>query len=202
MADWKFFRRHIEGSGDIVSEERIVDSFQRIKSSGSFDIEVKVGEEQTVTVWFDDNLIEYVITEVRRGTLEIRTERSYSSYDGCRIQITVESLEEVSLSGSGNIYVENLAGDEFVCTVSGSGDLTAEGEVNELEIKVSGSGEVDARDLKAREAYVRVSGSGDVDVWATESLTGRVSGSGDITYYGNPEDVSTRVSGSGDIRGR
>ena len=44
-----------------------------------------------------------------------------------------------------------------------------------------------------------VSGSGDIQVTASQSLKARVSGSGDISYRGNPEKQDFKTSGSGDI---
>ena len=192
----------IEGSGDMITETRNLDEFSRIISSGSTDIYVTVGEDQMVTLIFDDNLIDMIETDVRGKTLEIYCEDSYSSRRSCRIEISVPSLESVRLSGSGDMEIYDLQGEVFEYTISGSGDLRAEGEIDELDIRVSGSGDVDARDLKAQEAYVKVSGSGDVKVYASEGFRGRVTGSGDIDIYGNPEHVSRHVSGSGDIRKR
>jgi len=199
---WKFLtgKDCIDGSGDLVTETRDMKDFTRIKLSGSMDLYITAGKDYEVKLTFDDNLIDLIETEVRGKTLKIWSYESYNSSRGCRIDITVPALEEVQLSGSGDIEIYDLKGDMFEYTVSGSGDLQVSGEVDEVEIKVSGSGDVDARELKAADVYVRVSGSGDVRVFASESFDGKVSGSGDITFYGDPEHVSRHVSGSGDIR--
>lgn len=199
---WKVFTCSdgIRGSGDLVTESRDVKEFTRIKSSGSFDVFVTVGDKQSVEITFDDNLIEHVLTKVRGKTLKIYSEESFNSRHNCRVEITVTSIESVKLSGSGDVEVFNLNQDYFEYSVSGSGDMRAEGKVKDLEITVSGSGDIDTRDLIAEDAMVTVSGSGDVKVFASQSLDAYVAGSGDISYYGDPEDVSTSVSGSGDIR--
>lgn len=197
---WFGHKNWLKGSGDLVTEERTTDEFSAIKVSGSFDIFVTIGEKQSIKVTFDDNLIEYVETEVRHGRLEISIDKSYSTRSRNRIDIVVPNLEEIYYSGSGDSEVSGLKGESFVYEVSGSGHLTVDGEVDELRISVSGSGDVDARNLKARKARVRISGSGNVKLFASESVYGRISGSGDIVFYGNPEHVSRRVSGSGSIR--
>ncbi len=196
-----FFRgKHIKGSGDITTEEREIDNFEYLKSTGSFDIIVNVGEEPTLKITFDDNLIDIVETEVRGKTLTIKSEGNYRSRRNCLIEITVPQLEHVKLSGSGDIEIFGLEGELFELELSGSGEITAEGQVEELEVKISGSGDIDTRDLKAADVYARVSGSGDIKVYASKSFEGRVSGSGDIYYYGNPKDVDRSVTGSGRIR--
>ncbi len=218
---WFGFGSGRKGSGKIITESRDLKPFDRIESSGSFDIEVTVGSDQKLTVSFDDNLIELVETRVKANTLRIRGKKSFSSRQGCKIKITVPELVEVSASGSGDISVSNLdterfefglsgsggffvqgKTDEMEISLSGSGDVIAEGQTKDLEIRLSGSGDISTRDLKAEEVYVRISGSGDVKVFAKESFDGTISGSGSIAYYGDPEHTSSRVSGSGRIKKR
>jgi hypothetical protein len=197
-----FGGRGIEGSGELATESREVGPFKKIKLSGSYDVFVTVGQKQKVTITFDDNLIDLIETRVRGRTLRIYSEESFSSQRGCRVDISVPELEMVALYGSGDVEVVDIDSDEFVLTISGSGDMTAEGRVGELDIRVSGSGDIDGRRLEAEDAYVQISGSGDVKVSVARSLDARISGSGDIDYWGSPEDISTRVSGSGDISRR
>jgi len=215
------FGRSVRGSGDLVTESRDLGEFTQIETRGSWDVDITIGSPQSVRITFDDNLIDFVQTEVHGKTLDIFCDESISSRRNCRLEIVVEELSSFSSSGSGDISVDGLgkkpfefdlsgSGDFFIggepekldVSLTGSGDGYAEGSTEELEIRVSGSGDLDFRDMLAAESYVRISGSGDVKVYVTESLDGRVSGSGDITYYGNPEHIKTRVSGSGDIRKR
>jgi hypothetical protein len=220
----KLFGRHrtIDGSGEVVSEKRELDAFDRIESRGPFDLIVQVGPEQSVEVFIDDNLMEVVFTEVHRGTLEIFSDDNVRSHRRSRIEVTVPKLEEVEVSGSGDIDIAGLnsemfdlrisgSGDidfqdvqagEMLIRVSGSGDIRADGTVELLDISINGSGDIDARDLEAKEVEAHISGSGDVRVFASERFDGSTSGSGDITFWGDPEDVSRYVSGSGSIRRR
>ncbi len=213
--------RSIRGSGDLITESRDLGEFTQIETHGSWDVDVTIGSPQSVEITFDDNLIDLVLTEVRGKTLDIYCDENISSRRNCRIEIVVEELSAFSSTGSGDVSVDQLgkqpfefdlsgSGDFFIggepeklnVSLAGSGDGHAEGRTEELEIRVSGSGDLDFRDMEATESYVRISGSGDVKVRATEAFDGRISGSGDITYYGNPEHIKTRVSGSGDIRKR
>jgi hypothetical protein len=202
--DWTDFLRadQIEkGSGDLETEERAVEVFTRIESNLGVDIDIKVGSPQKVTLTFDDNLLDNIKTRVRGKTLEIKARGSFSTNRDCTIEITVASLEEVDISGSGDITITNLDSKEFSFNLSGSGSLEASGKVEQLFLDVSGSGEIDTRDLIAQEVEVDISGSGNAVVYAVNSLDGDISGSGDIRYVNEPQHVSTRVTGSGTIRG-
>ena len=201
-ADWFFSTKGKRGSGKFVSQERKVAAFDRIETSGSFDIEVLVGSDQSVTIEFDDNLIDNVITEVRSKTLTISSERSFRSRGDCRITITVPELRSIESRGSGDITVSRLKGTEFKFSLSGSGDLKVEGTVDLFDMVIRGSGDVDARRLRAKETIVTIKGSGDARVFASESIDASVYGSGDIVYYGNPEHSSKEIRGSGSIKRR
>ena len=63
----------------------------------------------------------------------------------------------------------------------------------------SGAGDVNARELDADEVDVNISGAGDVEVTALKRIDARISGVGEIDYWGRPEKERTRVSGIGDI---
>jgi hypothetical protein len=66
-------------------------------------------------------------------------------------------------------------------------------------VTVSGSGEYAGSDLATQQTEVEVSGSGNAKVNVTDSLTATVTGSGNVTYTGNPAQVQQDSSGSGDI---
>jgi len=75
-----------------------------------------------------------------------------------------------------------------------------DGQVDNLDIRISGAGNADTQKLKAKNVKVSISGAGNATVYAKESLDGNVSGVGNLTYYGNPEDADTNVSGLGKIK--
>jgi len=196
------FGHGIKGSGDRVTESRDLPDFTKIRTRGACDVYVTFGDTRSVSITFDDNLIDLIKTEVKGKTLRIYSDESYNSRKSCKVEITVPKLVAIKSSGSGDFELSGFDDDSFDFSLSGSGDLTIDGRVKELEISISGSGDVDARRLIADEAYVSISGSGDVLVHAKSVFDGSVSGSGDITFYGEPKDISRSVRGSGSIRRR
>ena len=83
--------------------------------------------------------------------------------------------------------------------ISGSGDITANGDVQTLKAKINGSGDILATKLKSKSATIEINGSGDAIIWADNSIIAKINGSGDIKYYGNPTNVESNINGSGDI---
>lgn len=192
-------RDDIEGSGDIVTIERDVRGFSRIKIDCAFDLEITIGDWKPMELVFDDNLLEYVETEVTGRTLRLDCSEDLDFDESCLIRIQMPELTEVTIDGAGDVSIKNFQGDSFEYNLNGAGNLDIAGEAKELAINLNGAGHIDARRLQATEVDVDLAGAGSVDVYAEESFRGSVSGVGNITYYGDPEHVRERVSGIGSI---
>lgn len=216
--------KKINGNGNMVTIERTTPDYDAVAVAGWFDVELVEGREGKITLKGEENLLEYIETEVKNGKLVIQVEKGInlkpSSWkSGLLITVPVESIRAVSLSGSGDVvgkktlkaphFETNISGSgdvslrieaESVSTMlSGSGDITLGGSAMDLKVQVSGSGDVKAYDLQADNVDVSVSGSADVKVTANKTLTARVSGSGDVHYQGSPQKVDSKSSGSGDV---
>ncbi len=106
------------------------------------------------------------------------------------------------VSGSGKVYVSMAAKGTADFGVSGSGKVQAQGSAQEVRVGISGSGRVNAADLTADRCNVRISGSGDAEINVKEELEATISGSGSVTYTGEPKRVNSHSSGSGHVRKR
>ena len=208
--DWDGVRWHdghshdaIRGSGVSKTEQRTISDFKSVVVNGSTDVELAVGPASSLELTADDNLLEYLVTEVRDGVLVIEMKSgSYSPRVDAKVRATTPGLETVAIRGSADVAVGGVSGEKFTFEISGSGDGRVEGKVGSTVARVTGSGDLRLSDLEARDAVVEVTGSGDVDVWATESLSISISGSGDVSYKGDPAKVTKAVAGSGDVRKR
>lgn len=225
-AQWWGNSKKIKGNGNVVTKNRSTSDYDEIKVKGSLDVSLIAGNEGSIKIEGESNLIDYIVTEVENEELKIYVKKGYylKPTNGKDLIITVpfKDISKVVLSGSGDIYSNDVikatdfktgvsgSGDvklvvdaqNTIGQVSGSGDLVLSGSSNSFETKVSGSGDVMAFDLKAKDVTAAVAGSGDVEVTATNSIKARVSGSGDIDYKGNPQKEDKSVSGSGDITRR
>ena len=206
----------------LITEEREVSGFDRVRLETLGELNITRGDEARVVLEFSPKYEGAVTTEVRGDTLVIadnRTTMTQINRDVLRYNVTLPGLEEVALDGSGDVNVGAFSAGALTFDLSGSGDVTAEGlDVGRLElylsgsgnisttgradaltVDVAGSGKVDARGLRADTVNVTLAGSGDVSVCAAEGLEASLAGSGDVTYYGEPASPDTRVSGSGDV---
>lgn len=211
----------ITGNGNVTTETVSTSDYSKIAGIGSVDVHLERGTEGNIRVTTDSNLQQYVIVEVVDGTLKIRTKKNVylKTKKGIHVYVPFTDISAVSLTGSGDIdskdtiqatdFAANVTGSgdvtldveaqDISAKVTGSGDLELSGSTDNLEVTVTGSGDFDGGDLQARSTDAKVAGSGDAEVNASEYLKARVSGSGDISYGGNPAKRDTKVAGSGTI---
>jgi hypothetical protein len=191
----------VEGSGVRASEGRAVSGFDSIELAGSADVSVSFGDNESVIVEADDNILPLIETNVRGGTLEIHTRPNTNlrTQLGIRVMVTMKSLQSASLPGSGNISIDGLQGQSVDLSMQGSGNITAQGMVERVNITLDGSGNFQCDELQAKSASIEINGSGNVFVYASESLRTSINGSGNVQYRGNPENVEKSVSGSGNV---
>jgi hypothetical protein len=208
------------GSRNLISEARDVSGFERVEVSGGGSLDIIQDGTESLAVETDDNVMPYVTSEVRGGTLYLGMDFGLRSFLPSRLHFTLhvkdltgittsgswdvvsESIQtgdlSIVISGSGKVIVNALTVDKLDTTVSGSGELDLTGDAKQHTIDISGSGKYLVGDLRTRGTTVSISGSGNVTVWASESLAVNISGHGDVSYYGSPQ-VSFDQSGSGNV---
>jgi hypothetical protein len=194
-----------EGSGNVVNESRRVSDFNEVAFTGIGTLYISMGDRESLEIEAEDNIMPHITAEVRGDRLELsfdsdRWENLIRPTKPIRYFLTVTSLEEVNLSGLGDVQIEDIESDRLVLTLSGAGRVTTSGEVNELEINVTGAGSYDGADLKSERIDVNLSGAGSATVWATEFLDVNISGLGNVRYYGEPE-IRETVTGLGSLEG-
>lgn len=106
---------------------------------------------------------------------------------------------ESHISGSGDVLLSAVIAERADFGLSGSGKIRASGTAQSVKATISGSGKVLAANLEADKCNVRISGSGDVEINVKSELDANISGSGSVSYKGNPSHVNSHSSGSGSI---
>ena len=205
-----------------TNQTRDLPSFSAIAVEISSHVIIKQGSPQSVRLEGDAKDLDKIDTKVRGDELVIKTFKSSgwnNNLGQVTIYITVPDLESVAVSGSGDVTSDGRIKSEFLeLRVSGSGDIELEAEAEEMESKISGSGRivlsgntgsnkvtisgsgrVRAEELRAKECTVRISGSGNCRIDVSERLEVSVSGSGNVSYKGDPKKVYSNISGSGNL---
>lgn len=216
------FTKKITGNGKIISVNRNLSDYDKIGVAGSFDVKLVKGKEGAVSINADENLMEYIETEVENGHLKIHPKKGYQLKSTKKIVITVsfEMIEAISLAGSGNVRSVdvlnatdlnlNLAGSgeinlpvstkNLTSHIAGSGNIKLSGITDVFRCEIAGSGNLEGDDLKATASHINIAGSGNVKVQAVSEIHANIVGSGDVIYTGNPAIEKSKSVGSGSIR--
>ncbi len=189
----------IEGSGIAKTEQRQVPSFDAITVGGSLDVNIECQKKQGVEITGDDNILPYIITKVNGNTLSITSNGSFCPKTPLKANISVDNTEKISASGAHDVSISNVHNKKITFHLDGSGNVRASGTTGEFTIKINGSTELDAKDLKSEEVSISINGAANAVVYASRKLQANISGAGDISYYGNPKEVSQEILGVGDI---
>jgi predicted small secreted protein len=212
----------IRGSGKVVEETRPVSGFDSIASSGSGDVIITQGDQESLKVEAEENLMRYIRTEVRGNTLHIFMDPSGAfalqptkpmkfyvslkqlnglalSGSGTMKSEKIETADlDINASGSGNVVINDLKADTVKIDLSGSGETTLKGEAATQKMVLSGSGRCENDKLVTRDTSVDASGSGGASVNVSDTLNVNLSGSGSVDYTGTAR-VTQHVSGSGHV---
>lgn len=192
----------IHGKGDIVTQERAVSNFSRIKIKGVTDVTIVQGSSFRVTVSDYENLVNEIETSLSGDELTIGYKREvWVTKGNSKATVTMPSLKGVRVDGSGDFIIDGpFTGTNFFrAEINGSGNININNLVaDEADIHISGSGDVRNFGLQCKKANVKVSGSGKTELTVSELLDVRIDGSGDVYYKGNPV-VNSRINGSGKV---
>jgi hypothetical protein len=210
----------IEGSGNVVSEMRTVEPFHSVDLATIGTVYLIQDGPAPIQIEAEDNILPLLRTRVTDGVLTIdHNGQCFRNTQPVVIRVTTDEVRGVSVSGSGSVLGENEIGSEtletgvsgsgsidltvnatdLASTISGSGSTTLRGKATDHTVVVSGSGKVAAFDLETRRSKVTIEGSGTAEVFAIDVLDVVVSGSGTVTYRGNPARLAEDVTGSGSV---
>lgn len=165
---------NLSGSGELIGQTKITSNDLDLKVSGSGSIQVDVNVTHSLAVNLSGS-----------GKLDLKGNcKTFGSH----------------VSGSGKIKLDASISDEAEFEISGSGRIEASGAAHSVKASISGSGKVLGANLETTSCEINLSGSGDVEINVKDSLDARISGSGTVSYKGNPSHVNSNASGSGKLR--
>jgi hypothetical protein len=205
-------------------ETRDVSGFKEVSFGISGNLFITIGTSFKVTLEGDADYLSDIETIVKDGKLHIRHDNWGFNNKKADVYITMPLITglgvsgsgkakieggveadafNLSVSGSGKVYLGDLTADSFGCSISGSGNVYIEGKgsADNGKITISGSGNYEGDNFEIDHLSVNISGSGGCDCKAGDSLTARISGSGNVNYSGQPK-LDVRASGSGHVRSK
>ena len=214
-------KRVVRGSGNVITQDRAVDSFNGICLAaipGS--ICVEQAEQASIRVEADDNLVDFIQTSVADGMLFIKMDSGGKlpmPSQRVVVRITGPHINHLRLDGKGKVEVKAIKADAFSIDINGVGEIKAgpitaqkvkvefigigncelSGTAVEQEVLVNGIGKFNGAALGTEKTRVEINGIANVDVRVKDELIVQLDGKGKVTYHGNP-----KVTSNVDLPGR
>lgn len=173
------------GTKKIVFQERIIPTYSQIKVLGNADIVLTEGNVGQITVETSENVLPYIATEVKEGTLVIKLKHYGVNYvPKLRIHIPIdENFQKIAIVGKG------------IVTTHKNFSL----QLHSLEVVLKGDGNFLGKELSTRKAILFIAGAGNIEASVTEDVQAKIMGYGNISIFGNPPQRDTNIKGSGKI---
>ena len=210
---------NVHGSGNKVSEERIVSFFNSINHATVGQVNITYGETQEVIVTTDDNIQKYVKTKVENKKLNIYIDSdSGLSNFKLTIDIVLTELKSLSTSSAGNIASTNkFFADNVELYLNSAGNINLEVETNKLYSNINSAGNLILRG-KANSHYsslnsagnlqgynfetdttkINVNSAGNAFVNVSDHLDVTLTSLGSLFYVGSPQ-ITQNISGLGKV---
>lgn len=185
----------IKGSGNVVSESRNVSDFKKVKVSGIFRVEIVAQKNFSVKVEADDNLLEFIKTELNGDTLSIKSKKSISGTKSILVKVSAPDIEKLDVSGVSRTNLSNVNNETLEIDTSGASRVSVSGHTKNLVADLSGASRIKAAELKAMSVSVDSSGASRASVFAAEKLVADLSGASSVSYGGNPAELIKETSG-------
>ena len=210
----------IMGEGKLISETRTVGKFDRLRTGGSFNIQLHYGEP-SIKVEAYENIMDKIETKTENGSLYIGFQPGNynNAFYNTVVHVTTKNLTQLEVGSAGSVMssdtfkVDNIdlrvngsgsikfivQANDVTANISSSGNLDLSGSATNLTAKTSGSGDFNALDLQVENADIIVSSAGTARINAKAITRASVSGSGDLIYKGTPTINDLNISSAGNI---
>lgn len=198
----------LRGSGNTVTQSYDFKNFDKVVIAHAFEAEITAGEDYSIEVTVDDNLVEHLRVEQKGDTVTVALEPGLLGVTNTtqRARITLPRLVDLEASGASRVHLSGFkTSDEVRVTVSGAssakGDmdtgnikvdvsgastLSLDGSGKRLTANASGASTADLSDFAVTDASVEASGASRINVDVSGKLDASASGASSVRYAGDP----------------
>lgn len=212
----------IYGDGNIVKESRDISSFNKIEINGLVNVFLKQGTTESVTVEADKNLIPYILTSVKNGTMNISTKEDFNLKKSTKLNVyvTLNNITDLECNGVGNVKTEskldlndinienNSVGNidleincnKLILENNSVGNTILTGNIDIGNIEHNGVGNIKAFDLKSDILTIESNAVGNAEVSSEREIYIELNGMGNINYKGAAAVKKLEKNGFGNIK--
>lgn len=210
----------IEGNKVVKTENRNVDEdFTAVEAKTGLEVEIIQGEKHEITVIADENLHEFIQTEIEDGVLIIKSDRSIKKAASKKIIVTMNNIEKLETSSGAsmrsqnvlkgnNLDVETSSGSKMVLALefdlinadsSSGSSMKLEGKSLEISLDSSSGSSINAGELKSNVVRAESSSGSSITAFPIVEFIADASSGSSITYINKPKSVTQNKSSGASI---
>ncbi len=202
-------KERIEGSGNVITKDITVKSFDELNASGIFNLLLSQGDKETVKIEAEDNLMDLFIVENEGSTLKISMKKNsnFNSKKKLKVYVTFKNLKSMKLGMVGGTssdeklkFTDLKLKNQSVGSVDlnmtlqtihleneSVGTLKLEGSADNAVVKSNSVGSIQAGNFVVQKMEIDNNGVGSATVNAekelkmSDSFLGKVSNKGNAT---------------------
>ncbi|MDR1896423.1 MAG: DUF2807 domain-containing protein [Prevotellaceae bacterium] len=163
---------------DLVKKELDLPQVTALEISSVFKVYIKQGDTQNIVLEADDDVIPYVVTEVKNGKLKVYISKKIKWITSSnKLYITVQTLDKIKVAGASSIVFDNgFSANNIKMEVAGASFITGKLEINDVDIKIAGASKAEL-EIFANQAAISVKGASSV-VLSGEANTQKIEATG------------------------
>lgn len=205
------------GSGVVTQDTRNAsEEFTTISAAEGLDVYVTQANETSIYIEADDNIIDFIKTDIKDGKLSIHTSKNIGNATK-KIYVTLPIITKLKSSSGANVIVKNtietnkialnassgsnikleITANEIKAKSSSGANIRISGSTNNLFTNASSGSNIKAKKLITKTCNAAASSGSGISLNVSEDLKANASSGGAISYTGNANvEKNNSVSGS------
>lgn len=171
--------------------------FKKIKIKANAKVTIHAADKQSVIIATKPEHRQYINVEVVNGELIIKHSGHHNKKHYTNIIIHVVNPKQVYFDSAIEAHIDNIDAHNFDLIQDGVGAIEIKGNCINASFNFDGIGDLDASQFFCKNVDAHIEGIGSVDIYASETLSIRSRGIGDVSVHGAPELKHVDIRGIG-----
>lgn len=176
--------------------KKIYPKISELKVSGVFNIELKPGLINVLTIYTDENILQDINTELNAETLAISLNSKMKTLNTIPIRITLagNNIHSANLDGKIHFVAKQINSKNFNLSSNGENLIYLAGNLDTLNLSLHGKTQINTHALTSQTVNLEAHGDTNASVLAKQILNINATGENKITYFGNPKSITKHAS--------
>ncbi len=209
------FSSGIKGNKNVIIKTRNLNNdFSKISASEGLEVILSQNNENSIKVQADENLHQYIITEVIDETLKLHTSDQLGKAEAKKIYVNFKTISDINSSSGASIKSLNeinankisikatsgskqniyVASENLYCSSSSGASINLKGKSNIINATSSSGSSINAIELLSSSCKINTSSGASIKVYCSSEINSTASSGSNIKFDGNPKKISINKS--------